>query len=433
MEPTGMLLYGGMLAAIWATYGARRASVHRRNFAVRAAAERAGLLEPPSRHPSIDPMKCLGCGACVAACPEHQVLGVIRGKAHLIDPTACVGHGACFEACPTDAIRLVFGTPTKGVHVPIVADNLETNVPGVFIAGELGGVGLIANAVEQGRRAVESMRACDAAGEADDLDLVIAGAGPAGLAASLAAIERGLRFVTVEQDTLGGCIAHYPRGKLVMSSPAELPIVGRMPFSRASKEDLLAYWRDVERDVGLEIRYGERVGSVTRRDGGFDVRTSGATYRTRAVLLAIGRRGTPRRLGVPGEVLSKVVYRLDDAEQYTGKTVLVVGGGNSALEAAAGLAELGSVDVTLSHRGRSFTRAREENRLRIERAEAEGRLAVLMESNVTEIREDTVLLRRDGRVHEIANDAVIVCAGGLMPTDLLDRIGIAVDTKYGTA
>jgi len=378
-------------------------------------------------------MKCLGCGACVAACPEHQVLGVIRGKAHLIDPTACVGHGACFEACPTDAIRLVFGTPTKGVHVPIVADNLETNVPGVFIAGELGGVGLIANAVEQGRRAVEAMHACDAAGEVDGLDLVIAGAGPAGLAASLAAIERGLRFVTVEQDALGGCIAHYPRGKLVMSSPAELPIVGRMPFSRASKEDLLAYWRDVERDVGLEIHYGERVGSVTRRDGGFDVRTSGATYRARAVLLAIGRRGTPRRLGVPGEVLSKVVYRLDDAEQYTGKTVLVVGGGNSALEAAACLAELGTVDVTLSYRGRSFTRAREENRLRVERAEAEGRLAVLMESHVTEIREDTVLLRRDGRVHEIANDAVIVCAGGLMPTDLLDRIGIAVDTKYGTA
>jgi thioredoxin reductase len=149
-------------------------------------------------------------------------------------------------------------------------------------------------------------------------------------------------------------------------------------------------------------------------------------------LLAIGRRGTPRRLGVPGEVLSKVVYRLDDAEQYTGKTVLVVGGGNSALEAAAGLAELGTVNVTLSYRGRSFTRACEENRLRIARAEAEGRLAVLTESSVAEIREDSVLLRRDGRVHEIANDAVIVCAGGLMPTDLLDRIGIAVDTKYGT-
>ena len=158
MEPTGMLLYGSMLAAIWATYGARRASVHRRNYEVRAAAERAGLLDPPSRHPSIDPMKCLGCGACVSACPENDVLGVIRGKAQLIDPTACVGHGACFEACPTDAIRLVFGTPTKGVHVPVVGENLESSVPGVFIAGELGGIGLIANAVEQGRRAVEALR-----------------------------------------------------------------------------------------------------------------------------------------------------------------------------------------------------------------------------------------------------------------------------------
>ena len=432
MEPTGMMLYGGMLAAIWASYGARRASLHRRNHAVRSAAEKAGRLDPPSRHPSIDPMKCLGCGACVVACPESQVLGVIRGKAHLIDPAACVGHGACFEACPTEAIRLVFGTPTKGVHVPIVGDNLETNVPGVFIAGELGGVGLIANAVEQGRRAVEAIRARTANGHDDDLDIVIAGAGPAGLAASLAAIEQGLRFVTVEQDSLGGCIAHYPRGKLVMSSPAELPIVGRMPFTRATKEDLLSYWRDIERDVGLEIRYGERVGGVTSRNGGFDVRTSGSTYRARAVLLAIGRRGTPRRLGVPGEALPKVVYRLDDPEQYAGKNVLVVGGGNSALEAAASLAEQGTTGVTLSYRGRAFARAREQNRLRVERAEADGQLALLRESSITENREDSVVIRRAGRLHEIANDAVIVCAGGVLPTDLLDRIGIAVDTKYGT-
>lgn len=433
MEPTGMFLYGSVLAAIWATYGARRASVHRRNLEVRAGAERAGLLDPPSRHPSIDPMKCLGCAACVSACPENNVLGVIRGKAQLIDPTACVGHGSCFEACPTDAIRLVFGTPTKGVHVPVVGDNLESSVPGVFIAGELGGVGLIANAVEQGRRAVEALRSLPARREDDRLDLVIAGAGPAGLAASLAAIEQGLRFVTVEQDTLGGCIAHYPRGKLVMSSPAELPIVGRIPFTRASKEDLLEYWHNVERDVGLEIRYGERVGGVTRHDRGFDVRTSNTVYRTRAVLLAIGRRGTPRRLGVPGESLSKVVYRLDDPEQYAEQNVLVVGGGNSALEAAASLAELGNVGVTLSYRGRAFTRAREQNRLRVEQAETSGGLALLMESTVEEIRPNSAVIRRDGRAHEIANDAVIICAGGLMPTDLLDRIGIVVDTKYGTA
>jgi len=428
-----MFLYGGMLAAIWATYGARRIAVHRRNFDVRAAAERAGLLDPPSRHPSIDPMKCLGCAACVSACPEHDVLGVIRGKAQLLHPTACVGHGACFDACPTDAIRLVFGTPTRGVHVPVVGENLESSVPGVFIAGELGGVGLIANAVEQGRRAVEALRDLDARGQDDGLDLVIAGAGPAGLAASLAAIEQGLRFVTVEQDALGGCIAHYPRGKLVMSSPVELPIVGRMPFTRATKEELLEFWRNVERDVGLEIRYGERVGGVIRRDGGFEVRTSGGAYHTRAVLLAVGRRGTPRRLGVAGEGLSKVVYRLDDPEQYVGQNVLVVGGGNSALEAATSLAELGTVGVTLSYRGRTFTRAREQNRLRAQQAEDNGSLAVLMESTVEEIRDGSVLLRRDSRVHELVNDAVIVCAGGMMPTDLLDRIGIAVDTKYGTA
>jgi len=432
MEPSGMLLYGGMLAAIWATYGAQRASRHRRSSSVRSASERAGLLDPPSRHPSIDPIKCLGCGACTIACPEGEVLGVIRGKAQLINPTACVGHGICFEACPTGAISLVFGTPTKGVHVPIVGDNLETNVPGVYIAGELGGVGLIANAVEQGRRAVEALGASVAARGDDELDLVIAGAGPAGLAASLAAIERGLRFVTVEQDALGGCIAHYPRGKLVMSTPADLPIVGRMPFTRASKEDLLSYWHDVERDVGLEIRYGERVAAVSRRTDGFDVRTSSSTYRTRAVLLAIGRRGTPRRLGIPGEALSKVVYRLVDPEQYTGKHVLVVGGGNSALEAAVSLAEAEGTHVTLSYRGAAFTRAREQNRLRLERSEIDGLVSVLMESKVREVRDDSVLIERAGRVHEIANDAVIVCAGGIVPTELLDHIGIAVDTKYGT-
>jgi thioredoxin reductase (NADPH) len=429
------LIYLAPFAICLAWYFARR---HRLAHASRAAqreSEEAGLTEPPSLHPLVDELKCIGCGSCIKACPEmpgHAVLGLVRGKASLVSPTACIGHGACRTACPVDAITLVFGTARRGVDLPRVSPWFETNVPGVFVAGELGGMGLIRNAIEQGRQAVEQIVERRPRGVGAQLDLVIVGAGPAGFAASLAALRAKLKFATLDQESLGGCVFQYPRGKIVMTQPAELPIIGTLKMTLTSKEQLLEFWKGAQARTGLEIRCPERVEAVLPDKHGFVVRTARGELRARTVLLAVGRRGTPRKLGVPGEDLSKVVYRLIEAEQYAGQRVLVVGGGDSALEAAASLAEA-SASVTLSYRGEAFQRAKQRNRQRVDAAVKDGRLQLLLKSEVKAITQERVAIVHGGRGMHLANDAVIVNAGGILPTDFLKSIGIDVETKWGTA
>jgi thioredoxin reductase len=422
-----------LLLILWNAAGRRRQESV--NVAQLEQNRNAGLTEPASLHPLIDPGKCMGCGSCVSACPEGKILGLIEGKAQLIHPTHCIGHGACKEACPMDAITLVFGTDKRGVDIPQVQPTFETNMPGIFIAGELGGMGLIRNAVEQGRQALDSIRKVKGVGSAqgDWLDVLVVGAGPAGFAASLGALEHKLKCVTLEQDTLGGTVAHFPRGKLVMTAPVQLPMVGKVKFTETTKEQLLEFWRGVEKATGVVINYQERVETIASENGGYQVVTARGTYLTRTVLLAIGRRGTPRKLGVPGEEQPKVVYRLIDPEQYLGQQVLVVGGGDSALEAATSIAEQPGSTVTLSYRSEAFSRAKEKNRAKVERAVAQGRLTVLLKSSVKEIHENSVMLDQDGRLLEIPNQAVIVSAGGILPTPFLKSIGIAVETKYGSA
>jgi thioredoxin reductase (NADPH) len=426
-------MYFVPMLMIWVLYLRRQRYRQQAVIAIRDAAQRDGLTEPSSLHPVIDPMRCIGCGSCVSACPEHTVLGLIKHKAELINPTYCVGHGACKAACPEDAITLVFGTEKRGVDIPLVKPNFETNVPGMFIAGELGGMGLIRNSVEQGRQAMESIAKLKGVGQHAGLDVVIVGAGPAGFAASLAAMERKLRFVTVEQDTLGGTVAHFPRGKVVMTAPMNLPIIGKVKITETHKEALMELWQDVQRKTGLKINEGERVEEIQRRGEGFVVKTGRATYETRAVLLSIGRRGTPRKLGVPGEELSKVVYRLIDPEQYRGRHVLVVGGGDSALEAATSIADEPGSTVTLSYRAEAFSRCKEKNRRRVQEAEDAGCLRVILQSQVKEITDDGVSIDHKGQLVNLPNDAVIVCAGGILPTAFLKSIGIEVETKFGTA
>jgi thioredoxin reductase (NADPH) len=430
-----LALYGLPLATILCFYLWRQRRTHARHRRVHEESIAAGMTEPASLHPLIDASKCLGCGACVKACPEqphHEVLGLINGKAVLVGPTDCIGHGACKVVCPFDAITLVFGTERRGLDIPVLKPNFESTVPGVYIAGELGGMGLIKNALTQGRQALEAIAKAGVK-RPGALDVLIVGAGPAGLAASLAAKKMGLSYQTVEQDALGGAVFQYPRGKLVMTAPVELPLVGKVQFRNTSKEELLKFWTQACTGNGLKIRYQERVESVENKDGTFYVRTTTQQYVTAAILLAIGRRGTPRKLGVPGEELPKVVYRLIDPEQYRGQQVIVVGGGDSALEAAASIAELGDTSVMLSYRGDAFQRAKQRNRQRVEEASAKGQLNVLLNSQIREIRSDEVLLKQSGRELKTPNDTVIVSAGGILPNDFLRAIGIQVETKFGTA
>jgi thioredoxin reductase/NAD-dependent dihydropyrimidine dehydrogenase PreA subunit len=431
MQALTYLVYGLPGAALLFWQFRRRRRLERQS---RAVLEHTGAAEPASLHPVIDPARCIGCGSCVKACPEqehHNVLGILDGRAHLVSPGDCIGHGACRQVCPVNAITLVFGSERRGVDIPLVTPKFESTVPGMYIAGELGGMGLIRNALEQGRQAVEAIAQRRAPG-GKQLDLVIVGAGPAGFAGALTAKSMNLRCVTLEQESLGGAVFQYPRGKLVMTAPATVPLLGKVNFRQTSKEALLEFWQEAERKTGVQINYRERVEDIVRERDGFLVKTNRGSYATRSVLLAIGRRGTPRKLGVPGEELPKVVYRLIDPEQYAGQEVLVVGGGDSALEAAASIAESGGA-VVLSYRGADFDRAKAGNRDRVRRVADAGQLRVLMSSNVKQIEREAVALDRKGELIEVRNDAVIVSAGGVLPSDFLRRIGIGVETKYGVA
>lgn len=431
-----VLLYAVPIILIFAWY--MRGHWHKESTSLHTwkVATEEGLIEPPTLHPEIDHTICIGCTNCVQACPEqgsHQVLGMIKKKAHLIGPTNCIGHGACKNVCPVNAITLVFGTSRRGIDIPVVQPDFQTNVPGVFIAGELGGMGLIRNAIEQGRQAMESVAKLVNTPHKNALDVVIVGAGPAGFCATLASTEKKLRYATIEQEELGGTVAHFPRRKLVMTQPAMLPIVGKMQFKEVQKETLIDYWRDVEKKSRVEISYGESVQAVEAApNGGFVVKTSKRNYNTRAVLLTIGRRGSPRKLGVPGEETDKVVYRVIDPEQYRNQHVLVVGGGDSALEAATSIAAETGTTVTLSYRSGAFSRAKPKNRQRVDEMVTAGRLRVIFSSNVKSIGPESVEIEHAGSIERISNDAVVVSAGGILPSGFLKTIGIHVETKWGT-
>lgn len=423
--------------AVVATYLLVQRKRSRRTEQKILKAKQDGLFEPVSLHPVVDPAKCIQTGACIAACPEKDILGIVNGKATTVNASRCIGHGACFHACPTQAITLCIGTEKRGVDLPHVDMTFETNVPGIYIAGELGGMGLIRNAVEQGRQAVDNIvksgrKAPDAA-----YDVIVVGAGPAGISASLAAKKHHLRCLSLEQDTLGGTVFSFPRSKIVMTSPMELPLYGRVKLYETSKPELLTLWQEVIEKHAIEIRENSRVESILAGDDYFRVLTgSGETFTTASVVIAIGRRGTPRKLGVPGEQLEKVSYRLLEPETIAGKEILVVGGGDSAIESALLLA--GQNHVTLSYRSDSFSRIKPKNQERIGDAIRSGSVAVHFSTQVSEIRADQVTLvpstnPDQGQLTTLPNDLVFIFAGGELPTQFLERAGIRITRKFGEA
>jgi len=398
-----------------------------------AIAKEEGRHEPVSLHPYIDLNTCIGSAACISACPEKDILGIVDGKALAINASNCVGHGACFHTCPVEAISLRIGTETRGVELPHVNQTFETNIKGIYIAGELGGMGLIKNSVEQGKQAVENIVKSLRPKKENVLDLLIIGAGPAGISGALTAKKNGLSFKVLEQYTLGGTVYSFPRAKIVMTNPMDLPLYGKVKLYDTSKDELLAIWNEALNNNDIRITENTKVESIIpREDGSFKVITSTAeVIICNQVLIAIGRRGTPRKLGVKGENLPKVYYRLLEPERIHNKNIIVVGGGDSAIESAMLLMD--ENDVILSYRKDKFARIKPKNKERILQAQADNKITIIYNSNLAEVKDKSVFLKvkDEDEIREFKNDLVYIFAGGELPTKFLSNAGIEIQKRFG--
>src|SRR5579864_5359883 len=407
-------------------------SLRIRDAKAREAAEKGKLFSegPKAQHPHIDTSNCIGCATCTTVCPEGDVLAMLAGKAVIVNGYKCIGHSLCADACPVGAITMVMASASMSADMPVLTPENETTVTNMFIVGELGGLALIKNAVNQGRDCVDTiLNRFTARGTArtqpEVLDLVIVGAGPAGIAASLRAIQHKLKYITLERDEIGGTVAKYPRQKLVMTSPVEFPMYGKFKKMQLSKENLLAFWDMVLNRADFNCVTGEKVDDIKKGDDDiFTVITATNQYRSRAVVLALGRAGEPRKLGVKGEDLPKVMYRLIEADHYINKKILIIGGGDSAVEAAMGLAHQTGNQVTLSYRSERFSRIKERNSQRIAECTKSGKLKVLFNSNPVEFKPESVILDVAGQQQEFPNDFVWIFAGGTPPTAFLKKVGV---------
>lgn len=413
----------------------------RKHAAAKTAAEKGKIRSdgPQSQHPHIDSNYCIGCATCTTVCPEGDVLGMIGGKATIINGYKCIGHSLCAEACPVGAITMVLASPSVGASLAALTPEYETTLKNLFIIGELGGLALIKNAINQGRDCVDTVASRLATNPsvhspAGIYDLVIVGAGPAGISASLRAAEKKLNYLTLEESEIGGTVAKYPRQKLVLTSPVEFPMYGKFKKTEISKEQLLEFWRTVLQRADFHCRTGEKVSNITRTgDGSFLVTTGRSEHRARHVILALGKSGSPRKLGVKGEALPKVMYRLIEADHYVNKKILIVGGGDSAVEAAMGLASQVGNLVTLSYRQESFSRIKDRNAKRIDEFMRKGKLKVIFRSVPAEFRADCVILDVNGVQQTLLNDYVWIFAGGEPPTAFLEKIGIGFSNRDVTA
>jgi thioredoxin reductase/Pyruvate/2-oxoacid:ferredoxin oxidoreductase delta subunit len=403
----------------------------------RQATEKGKLFSegPKAQHPFIDPTYCIGCATCTSVCPEGDVLAMLGGKAVIANGHRCIGHGLCAAACPVGAITMTMASPGMGSEMPRLTPEYETTIPNLFIVGELGGLALIKNAVNQGRecldiiaRRIPKLRSVSR--DSGAYDVLIVGAGPAGISASLRATEYKLKHITLERDEVGGAVAKFPRQKLVMTSPLQFPTYGKFNKTELSKEHLLAFWDMVLNRADVNVCADTSVEDIRKdKNGVFTVMTATRQYRARTVILALGRSGTPRKLGAKGEHLPKVMYRLIEADHYVNKKILVVGGGDSAVEAAMGLAQQPGNQVTLSYRRDAFARIKQRNAKRLEECMGRGRLRVVFNSIPVEFKHNAVILKTPHQLYSLPNDFVWIFAGGKPPNDFLNRIGVGIGMR----
>jgi thioredoxin reductase/Pyruvate/2-oxoacid:ferredoxin oxidoreductase delta subunit len=428
----GLLIVAGAFGAallVGTTHVVLRVLRMRRDSATLQAKIEKNQHVPRSLHPVVDTDVCIGSLSCLKACPEGDILGIVDHAARLVHADHCIGHGKCAAECPVGAIKLVFGTSERGVDLPEVDEFFESSRPGVHLVGELGGMGLIKNALTQGLQVAERLAEVTPPGGA----VVIVGAGPAGLATALGLKARGVKHWLLEQDTVGGSVAHYPRRKVAMTETVELPLYGKFGRRTISKEELMEDWAKVIAKAGLRVDQGAKVNGIDGQDGAFQVQTNKGVVAAAKVVLATGRRGTPRKLGVPGEDQEKVLYGLKDPEQFESARVLVVGGGDAALEAAIQLATESSANVSISYRSAEFGRCREANRTKLGQLVQAGKVKAVMSSNVKLINGSEVHLDVAGQPLRLPNDFVIVNAGGELPVEFLQKAGVSMRRYHGEA
>jgi thioredoxin reductase/Pyruvate/2-oxoacid:ferredoxin oxidoreductase delta subunit len=436
-----MVLYGFCAIVVVVPMVLYQRRLKKREMQAQASAEKGKLhsLGPQSQHPHIDATYCIGCAACTMVCPEGDVLAMLGGKAVIVNGHKCIGHSLCAEVCPVGAITMVLASPSIGADTAYLTPEHETTIKNMFIVGELGGLALIKNAINQGRDCVDTIaNRLSAMGPGRSVpgvyDVLIAGAGPGGISASLRSIEKRLNYLTVDEGEMGGTVAKYPRQKLVMTSPVEFPTYGKFKKTELSKEELLAFWNKVLQRTDFKFRKGEKVEDIKKcQDSIFAITTTKGQHRAHAVILALGKGGSPRKLGVKGEDLPKVMYRLIEADHYINKKILVVGGGDSAVEAAMGLGHQVGNQVTLSYRKEAFSRLKERNVQRIEESVRQGKVKVIFNSAPVEFKGNSVVLQVSARTQEIPNDYVWVFAGGEPPTAFLKKIGVGFGLRDMTS